>query len=427
MVRRVSGLLLRRFSLFLGMMLGLMQVMVAHWVLVVFGGLDGLGLVEGFGMAALLVAANGTLYPGLRRLRSGSGASRVMARAYTTIGLATILVGLAVLMAWVGVLPLRGMLALAGVGPEVGVTIFRAVSLVVVFALAGMLLWGFTGGQAQFDHSHVRVPLQGLDEDLRGLRILHLSDLHIGNGLEGQGIDGLVERANRLEPDLIAITGDMFDWDPRCVEDGARRLGKLQARLGVYAVLGNHDTYTGTEVVAAALDELAGDLQLLRGEIVRVPTTRPLYIAGVDDPGRDWTARGMELPALDELAASKPLDGPVVLLVHRPEAFSQASRLGFPLVLAGHTHGGQIALPTPGGRYNIARLITGYDRGLFRENGAVLYVSRGVGVAGPSIRFNCTREIPTIELVPKTSGTPEAYSLRSSTSIRRWRRKPTFS
>ena len=88
-----------------------------------------------------------------------------------------------------------------------------------------------------------------------------------------------------------------------------------------------------------------------------------------------------------------------VLLVHRPEAFPQAARLGFPLVLAGHTHGGQLALPSLGGQLNLARLMTRYHRGLFRENGSVLYVNRGAGVAGPAVRVNCPREITTIETV----------------------------
>jgi hypothetical protein len=133
--------------------------------------------------------------------------------------------------------------------------------------------------------------------------------------------------------------------------------------------------------------------------LVRLPVAAPLYLAGIDDPGRDWTARGVDIPDLQLLAEELPCDGPTVLLVHRPEAFPQAARLGFPLVLAGHTHGGQLALPSLGGRLNLARLVTRYHRGLFRENGSVLYVNRGAGVAGPALRVNCPREITTIELV----------------------------
>jgi hypothetical protein len=166
----------------------------------------------------------------------------------------------------------------------------------------------------------------------------------------------------------------------------------------VYAVLGNHDTYTGTEHVAGALGRLAPNLRLLRGEIARVPIDPAFYVAGVDDPGRDWTAREVRLASLDAVAAARPAEGPVLLLVHRPELFPQAAALGFPLVLAGHTHGGQIALPTPGGRWNLARIVTRYHRGLYELDGSILYVNRGLGVAGPALRVNCPREIATIEL-----------------------------
>ena len=143
----------------------------------------------------------------------------------------------------------------------------------------------------------------------------------------------------------------------------------------------------------------APGLAAMQRQLRRLPLPAPLYVAGIDDPGREWTARSVDLPDLEELAEKLPTDGPTVLLVHRPEAFPQASRLGFPLVLAGHTHGGQLALPSGSGRLNLARLVTRYHRGLFEENGSVLYVNRGAGVAGPALRVNCPREITTIELV----------------------------
>ena len=87
-----------------------------------------------------------------------------------------------------------------------------------------------------------------------------------------------------------------------------------------------------------------------------------------------------------------------MLLVHRPEAFGQTVRLGFPLVLAGHTHGGQLALPTRGGHWNLARFVTPLTRGVFREAGTTLYVNRGIGVGGPALRLNCPREIADLQL-----------------------------
>jgi predicted MPP superfamily phosphohydrolase len=244
----------------------------------------------------------------------------------------------------------------------------------------------------------VGIPVPGLHPGHRGLRIGHLTDLHIGNGLEAGRLSAVVAQANALEADLLVLTGDLFDFDPSFVVDGAKRLGELRARLGVFAVLGNHDTYTGTEEVVAALAAHAPGLRLLRDEWVELAVDEPLYLAGIEDPGRSWTVRDLELDSLARVGASLPKDGPTLLLVHRPQAFPQAARLGFPLVLAGHTHGGQLALPTPDGHVNLARVMTGYTRGLYQMNGSTLYVNRGVGVAGPAMRFNCRREIATIEL-----------------------------
>ena len=398
-LRELWGRLLGNLFTTLGILLGAMQVVVGHWVTVVVAGREGPGLALGLVLAALLVLANWRLLPVLRRARHEPGWPRRVARLYMSAGLATLLLGSAVLLSWVGFLPLRGLLTLVGVSPETSFAAFRVASAAVVATIFALLAWGFTGGQARVERTHVRVTLPGLADGLRGLRIVQLSDLHIGNGLEGRRLERLVERVNALEADLVALTGDLFDFDPRHVEAGARRLGALRARLGVYTVLGNHDAYTGMELVAEALGRLAPDMVLLRGDVVRLATGEPLYLAGIDDPGTRFSARDLHLPELEELAVRAPEDGPVILLVHRPEAFPQAARLGFPLVLAGHTHGGQLALPTRGGRHNLASLVTRYHRGLYAENGSVLYVNRGIGVAGPAIRINCAREIATIELV----------------------------
>jgi predicted MPP superfamily phosphohydrolase len=132
---------------------------------------------------------------------------------------------------------------------------------------------------------------------------------------------------------------------------------------------------------------------------VRLPADAPLYLAGIEDPGRDWTEHGHGLVMMEKLAAAAPSDGPMLLLVHRPDAFVQAAALGFRLVLAGHFHGGQLALPIGDGRWNVARLLTPYHRGLYRLGEATLYVSRGLGFAGPRVRFGSRPEIAVLELV----------------------------
>jgi predicted MPP superfamily phosphohydrolase len=397
--RRFGSWLLSNLWRSLVGLLGVMQAVAVEWWLIVVMGGEGL---SASGVAALgggLVVANVAMLPGMRRARRGEGPWRAVARVYMATGIVTILVGLGISLSWIGLFPLAQLAGWLGLDTQAATLSFRVGSMVVVFAVVGMALWAFTGGQKRVERTHIRVPLPGLHEDNHGTRACHLTDLHIGNGLEGERLSRMVANANATDADLIVLTGDIFDFDPAYVEDGARRLGALSARLGVYAVLGNHDTYTGTEEVVAAFAEHAPGIRLLRDEWERLPTKEPLYIAGIEDPGRGWTSRDLHLPAIDQLSASLPDDGPTVLLVHRPQAFPQAARLGFPLVLAGHTHGGQLALPLPGGRYNLALVMTGFTRGLYQIGKSMMYVNRGIGVAGPAIRFNCRREMATIELV----------------------------
>lgn len=382
----------------LALLLGLFQILVWLWwaVVVLDAGPPSPGALS-VG-AGLLVGTNALVFPVMRRHRRRAGWLGGALRLYMNAGISTLIVG--VVLAGLGaafVLP-AGLVGALGGSPEIAFGVFRVASVGVVALVVGLLVWGFTGGQARVVETRLTVKLPGLAAELSGLRIVQISDLHIGNHLDGERLSCMVERVNALDPDVLVLTGDLFDFDPSYVEDGARRLGELRARYGVYAVLGNHDVYTGTALVAEALGRLAPGLRLLRDEIVRLPVPAPLHLAGVEDPGRDWTARDVRLPALDRLATERPADGPTLLLIHRPELFPQAAELGFPLALAGHTHGGQLALPTPGGPWNFARVVTPLTRGVYRRGDATLYVNRGLGVGGPAVRVNCPREIATIEL-----------------------------
>ena len=379
--------------------LGVMQALIVHWLAVVVLDREGLGPTVGLSLGAVLVVLNLAAVPLLRRARMRGGRGRQWSRLYMAVGISTLLVGLAVTASWLAIFPATSLLGWLGLGQAPAFALFRVLSLLLVGAVALAAVWAFTGGQKKVDRTVVKISIEALHNDHRGLRIGHLTDLHIGNGLEGERLDAMVRDANALDVDLLVLTGDLFDFDPSYVEDGARRLGGLRAPLGVFAVLGNHDAYTGTTRIVEALREHAPSIRLLRDEYVTLPVDGPpLYLAGIEDPGRGWNSRDLHLESLEELAGRVPADGPVLLLVHRPQAFPQAARLGFPLVLAGHTHGGQLALPFWGGSVNLARVMTGFTRGLYQIGGSTLYVNRGIGVAGPAVRFNCAREIATLEL-----------------------------
>ena len=392
----VRNQIFERFHAALGAAFGVSVAVLIAWGVAVGAGPRALAWKPLFALAVALGAAGGWALPrGVELARAGPRA-RAGLRAAFAVGFALLALaaGVAGFTAAFGGLAL--LLASAGLSAESGLAIFRGGSAAGVAGLAAALAWGFAVEPARLEVTRLRVALPGAPA---GLRIAHLSDLHIGNGMDGRRLDALLARVDALAPDLVVLTGDLFDHDPSAVGAGARALGRLRAPLGVFAVLGNHDVRVGAELVAGALADHAPEVTLLRDAWRRLPAAAPLYVAGVDDPGRDWTGlRGRGLPALARLAAALPADGPAILLVHRPDAFPQAASLGFGLVLAGHFHGGQIALPTAGGRWNAARLLSRFHRGLYRRGDSSLYVSRGLGFAGPRIRIGSRREIALLEI-----------------------------
>ncbi len=378
--------------------LGLMQALVAHWVAVLLDAPLARSAALWCGVALVLAALNAALVPPLIRIRNRRDAVGSAVRRYVELGVATLLVGVAVAACWLVLAPIALVPYAVGLlDAGTAAWLFRTSSGAFVGLVALSIAWSFRIGQARVAHTRVRVALPGLAHHLAGLRVVQISDLHIGNGLEGARLARMVERVNALDPDLVAITGDLFDRDPRHLPE-ALHLGGLRARHGVFAILGNHDANVGADRVAAALAQLAPGVRLLRDELVRLALPSPFYVAGLEDPGGRWYERNLRYAALESLAARWPGDGPVLLLAHHPEVFEHAADLGFPLVLAGHTHGGQLALPLPGGHWNLARVMTPLTRGLYRRQGCTLYVNRGLGVGGPAMRFHCSREIATIEL-----------------------------
>ena len=260
--------------------------------------------------------------------------------------------------------------------------------------------YGYVFGRRQLRVSHLTVPVRGWTGDRR-LRIAQISDVHVGQNLSAAELTHFVARVNELQPDLICLTGDIADGP---LADCARFfpiLGELRAPLGVCAILGNHDHYAGADDVAAALERWT-DFRVLRDAACTLTDEgRTLHVIGLDDRGRDW-ARGVVLDErLTRLLAAAPLDVPLLLLNHRPDLFPQAAAAGVSLMLAGHTHGGQLALPGFGSRRrNLADFITPFSRGLYEQGGSYLYVNCGLGVTGQPIRLFTPREIALIELRP---------------------------
>lgn len=270
---------------------------------------------------------------------------------------------------------------------------FRWVSSLGVCTIVCAFVYGYTRGQQRVDITRLTLPLAGWAQTWQGLKLLHLSDLHIGANLNGAELRDYIHRANALDPDVVFLTGDLLDSNPGYIPGSFPILNELKARYGVFACLGNHDGYAGAQTVADGLAHYTRII-LLRDQVVQVVIKGfPLYVVGLDDRGKDW-ARGLDnLPLLSQLLATVPAGKPCVLLSHRPDLFPQAAGTGVTLTLSGHTHGGQLALPGFRGRFNLARFITPFARGLYERGGRFLYVNRGLGVTGQRIRLFALREI----------------------------------
>jgi predicted MPP superfamily phosphohydrolase len=259
------------------------------------------------------------------------------------------------------------------------------------------------------------VRLAGLPEALAGLRLAQLTDLHIGRWFGARRVREVVSLTNSRDADLLVLTGDFVGFRAmRSFEAALPELAALKARLGVFACLGNHDHWEGVRQVRAALERIG--IRVLVDESQSVAPG--LHLSAIDD-------LMMAEPDLEAVTGAVPGDEAGVLLSHNPIVLPQVA--GRPwLVLAGHTHGGQLALPGPGPRRTttlplLRSVVRAYESvgvlmhrgrlsavtshvypaGWYVEGRACAYVCRGVGPADMCpLRLNCPAEIACFTLHP---------------------------
>jgi predicted MPP superfamily phosphohydrolase len=233
------------------------------------------------------------------------------------------------------------------------------------------------------------VRVVGLSPELDGYRIGQISDVHCGPHTPEERVSSWVARLNALELDLVTVTGDLITHGSSHVEAVARALGGLRAKDGAYACMGNHDYFTDGEHLVRALEQRGLAVLRNRGVVVERGSAR-LYVAGVDDT---WTSRADVSRALRD----RPEGVPTVLLAHDPDLFPAAQARDVELTLSGHTHGGQLAVPGIR-RLSLARLMTRWTAGLYRQGRSWLYVNRGAGTTGPPVRLGAPPELAVITL-----------------------------
>jgi predicted MPP superfamily phosphohydrolase len=275
---------------------------------------------------------------------------------------------------------------------------FDLAARLLVVATGFVMTYGYLHGHRRLRVAERTLPLPGVSGALDGLRLVHLSDLHLGPLADRQAIRDVFERVNALGADLICITGDIIDNPKADLESWIPELCRLRARHGVVAILGNHDRYSDADRIAEAIRRLT-PVRLLRDEMLELDCDgTSLFVIGVED---HWPAQTDTI--LPRLAADLPPGAPVVVLAHHPDGFEAAVAAGLPLTFAGHTHGGQLAVP--GLRHlNMARiLVTGRDIGWFRSEGYRMHVSAGLGVSGQRIRIGVPRDVTVVRLAAAAS------------------------
>ncbi len=254
--------------------------------------------------------------------------------------------------------------------PERRVLLARALAVGVSGIVAGLSAVGVRSALTGLRIKDVPVRIPNLPPALAGLRLVQISDVHIGPLLQKEWVEGVVERVRALRPDLVAITGDLVDGTVDELREHVAPLARLaEAPRGVYFTTGNHEYYSGVDDWLRYLPTLG--IRPLANE--RVEVAPGLDVAGIHDP----TGRGRYAPDLP-----RALDG-------------RDAANGVSLTLSGHTHGGQI-WPFSW----LVALVQPYIAGLHRLGDAQLYVSRGTGFWGPPMRVFAPPEITLLRLFP---------------------------
>ena len=261
----------------------------------------------------------------------------------------------------------------------------KALAVTGVGAVSGTAAYGFLYGRHEFSITRAALPVARLPPALAGLRIGLITDVHRSLFVSHEDVAHAVAALMDERPDLIVLGGDYVTYgDRRYVGPAAEALAPLAAPLGVYGILGNHDD---DHDMPAALGK--NGVQMLKDARTRINVRNEVIdLVGI----RYWTKRQADIAALTRGAA--PM---TILLAHDPRRLTEAAALDVPLVLSGHTHGGQVVLPLVGA---IAAQKFPVVAGIGRRDRTTLFVSRGLGTIYVPVRINCPPEAAVLTLQP---------------------------
>jgi predicted MPP superfamily phosphohydrolase len=275
-------------------------------------------------------------------------------------------------------------------------TALRALAAGGIGAMTGGGAYGYYYARRALTTTHATVSVAGLPQALAGLRIGFITDVHHSRWVSTDDVANAVAALMKEQTDLIVLGGDYVTWggdgakrgDRAYVAASAEALGGLSAPLGVFGILGNHDD---DHDMPAALESRG--IQILKDARTRLSIRHEaLELVGI----RFWTKKAADISTI-----LRGAQGTVLLLAHDPRRLDEARSLHIPLVLSGHTHGGQVVLPVAGA---LAATEFPVVAGLARRGDTTIFVSRGVGTVYVPVRINCPPEVAVLTLQSDPGG-----------------------
>jgi uncharacterized protein len=286
--------------------------------------------------------------------------------------------------------PLCFVVALAAAALRGGLFEFWRTSLCVAYGI-GVLVsaWAIWIERRFVRIRRVDVPITNLPAEFEGYTIAQLSDLHVGSFDPKKRALQWVALSNSLNPDLAVVTGDLVTSGTGFYTDVADAIAALRAKDGVFVSMGNHDQAHNDEL--SRLIEARGPSVLRNTAHILQRGNAQLVVAGLD-------GRIASTADAAKVVRSCSTGVPLILLSHYPWTFHAVAAAGADLVLTGHTHGGQIAIPFFSQRFNLARLTRQLSRGLYYSGKTAMYVNAGLGTTGPPMRLAVPPEIALVTL-----------------------------
>lgn len=300
-------------------------------------------------------------------------------------------------------LPIAAVAAVVGmlVGWPLGMPLLLGRLLAAAaLAVAGIVLLAGYVGSKRLVVREVEARVPALDPALDGLRIVQISDLHVGPHTSRRYLARVADTVARAVPDLIAVTGDLVDDRAEDVAWYAAAFAGLRAPLGVYLIPGNHDIYAGWDAVAGALRQRTETTILVNESRVVERRGARLALVGTGDPAagsrrQPWATAGAA-PDVERALAHVPSATTVVAFAHNPALWPGLAERGVALTLSGHTHWGQFALPRLG--WSFASPFMEYAMGAHRAGDSLLYINPGTGYWGIPFRIGALPEITIVTL-----------------------------